>query len=390
MEGDRNHHKLHIGFITPEYAHPKVTKAAGIGTSIKNLAKALVKTGVSVTVFVYHQTEDITLNDEGVTLHLIRSKKYKFFGWYRYRKHIERYVSKTCVQTGINVLEAPDWTGITAFMSFKVPLVLRLHGTDAYFCELEGRPQKAKNFFFEKKALKVADAYASPSQFTADRTQKLFGLDQRKLCVIPNGVIVENFQNDTPETFEENTILYFGTLIRKKGLFHLAKIFNHVIEKNPNARLILMGSDASDISTGAKSTWQLLQTEFSSEARQQVHYLGKVQYEEIQQQIRKAQVCVFPSLAETFGMVTIEAMALQKAVVNTNIGWANDLIEDGVSGYLIAPDDHEEYANQIAKLLTNKGECVEVGKEALKYVEQHFDMTKIALRNIEFYKELIG
>ena len=93
------------------------------------------------------------------------------------------------MQNGINVLEAPDWTGITAFMSFKCPLIIRLHGSDGYFCKLENRPQKTKNRLFEKSALRRADFILSVSQFCADLTFKIFNL-KRDIKVIPNGLII--------------------------------------------------------------------------------------------------------------------------------------------------------------------------------------------------------
>ena len=68
---------MKIGFITPEYPHPKVKFAAGIATSIRNLALALVKKGVDVTVFVYHQRESEIVYDEGVEIHLIKKQTYR-------------------------------------------------------------------------------------------------------------------------------------------------------------------------------------------------------------------------------------------------------------------------------------------------------------------------
>ena len=73
---------MHIGYITPEYPHPEVSHAAGIATSIKNLATSLVKQGVIVTIFVYHQSKDAVLEADGVTIHLIKKQSFKFLNWY--------------------------------------------------------------------------------------------------------------------------------------------------------------------------------------------------------------------------------------------------------------------------------------------------------------------
>lgn len=380
---------MKIGLITSEYPHPKVTHAAGIATSIKNLAITLVKKGVDVTVFVYHQKENKVLVEEGVEIHLIAKKTFKWFTWYRYRMLIQNYVNKIVKEKNIDLLEAPDWTGITALMRFKVPLVIRFHGSDAYFCKLDGRKQKFKNFIFERKALKMATAYIAPTTYAGEETQKLFNLDKNKIKTIHYGLQLEHFVNETPEIYNKNTILYIGTIIRKKGVLELAEIFNKVVEYNPKAQLILIGGDAPDIKTGSTSTYALVEKLFSKQAKEQANYLGKVPYSEVKQHIKKAHVCTFPSFAETLGMVTIESMALQKPVVNTSIGWAQELIDDQVNGYLVHPTNIETYAERIIKLLKDEALCLKIGKAARQKVESTFNIDNNADQNIAYYKALI-
>lgn len=381
---------MKIGFITSEYPHPKVSHAAGIATSIKNLAVALVKKGKDVTVFVYHQKESTIVFDEGVEIHLIKKETFKLFTWYFYRKHVEKYVNKVVNEKDIDILEAADWTGITAFMNFKVPLVIRFHGSDAYFCKLDGRKQKFKNFMFEKLALKKAKAYVAPTTYAGIETQKIFGLNKKKIKTIHYGLQLDNFQNDTPSIYNRDTILYIGTIIRKKGVLELAEIFNKVIKEKPNAKLILIGGDSSDIKTGATSTFKLMEDIFSDQAKKQVNYLGKIPYEEVKEHIKKAHVCTYPSFAETLGMVTIESMAMQKPVVNTSIGWAQELIEDNVNGYLVHPTKVDDYATKIVMLLNDEALCKQIGKAAKLKVEDLFDINKNADINIEYYKSIIA
>ncbi len=379
---------MNIGFITSEYPHAKVTHAAGIGTSIKNLAVALVESGAHVTVFVYHQNANAIFEDEGVEIHLIKKKKYRFCTWYFYRKHIQNYVNRVVSKEHIDILEAPDWTGITAFQHFKAPLVIRFHGSDAYFCKLEGRKQKFKNFMFEKLALKRASAYIAPTTFAGEETRKIFGLDANKIKTIHYGLQLEHFENETPEKYNKNTILYIGTIIRKKGVLELAEIFNRVIAQIPEAQLILIGSDAHDIKTGATSTYKLMEKLLSPEAKQQVDYLGKIPYSEVKAHIKNAHVCTFPSFAETLGMVTIESMALQKPVVNTSIGWAQELIDDGVDGFLVHPLEIDVFSERILQLLNDEGLCKNMGKAARQKVEARFNIKKMTEINMEYYKSV--
>jgi glycogen(starch) synthase len=105
--------------------------------------------------------------------------------------------------------------------------------------------------------------------------------------------------------------------------------------------------------------------------------------------MKQAQVCVFPSFAETLGMVTIEAMALQKPVVNTNIGWAQELMEDAKSGFLVHPKDHKLFAERIITIINNPEQGLQMGQQARDYVHQHFDSAKVVEQNIKFYNEIL-
>ncbi|HIC31667.1 MAG TPA: glycosyltransferase family 1 protein [Flavobacteriaceae bacterium] len=381
---------MHIGYITPEYPHPEVSHAAGIATSIKNLAVSLVKQGVKVTVFVYHQSKDAVLEADGVTIHLIKKQSFKFLTWYYYRTLVNRYVNTIVEQEQIHLLEAPDWTGITAFMHFKVPLVIRFHGSDAYFCKLDGRKQKFKNFVFEKLALQNAKAYIAPTTYAGEETAKIFGLNRNKIKTIHYGLELDRFVNAYPEQFQPKTLLYIGTIIRKKGVLELAEVFNKVVEQDAEAKLILIGGDSGDIKTGTASTYSLMQSLFSEKAKAKVNYLGKIPYSEVQEHIKNAHVCTFPSFAETLGMVTIESMALQKPVVNTSIGWAKELIDDGINGYLVHPTEIDTYVSTILKLFNEQELCLQIGKAARVKTERTFDIEALVQQNIDYYTSVIN
>jgi glycosyltransferase involved in cell wall biosynthesis len=266
--------------------------------------------------------------------------------------------------------------------------VIKLHGSDTYFCHLDARPVKKVNFRREQKALMTADAWSSVSEYVAKITQKIFGFEQ-DFQVIPNGIDLEKFSiNQTLNQEKPQTILYFGTLIRKKGLLELPLIFNEVYKQNPQAKLILIGRDASDIITQSPSTWQLMQSLFADDARNNVSYLGSVPYDEIKSYIESSSVCVFPTFAEALPVSWLEAMAMQKAIVASNIGWANEIIEDGLDGFLVSPLDHKTYAQKINNILTNDILRAQIGENAREKVIKKFSKEVIAQKNAAFYKQI--
>jgi glycosyltransferase involved in cell wall biosynthesis len=378
---------MHIAFLLPEYPHEKLPKSAGIGTSTKNLLKALVDKGLKVTVFTYFQDQQEIFKDGEITIHKIKLRKYPVLTWKLNEGIINKYINKIIKKDNIDVLEVVDWTGISANMSFSIPQVMRVHGSDTFFCHLEGRYIRQSNFNREQKAFQKADKIVAVSQFVAEKTNTLFK-ENREVTVIPNGIYIDDFQLDHSKKVD-GTILYFGTLIRKKGILELAHIFNELIQKNSNCQLVLVGNDAKDAKE-QRSTWEIVQELLSTEALAKVNYLGVVNYDRMKELISETSVCVFPSLAESFGMVTIEAMILEKPFVNTNYPWAKEIVEDGETGLLEDPKSHKAFAEKINLLLTNPELASNMAKKARKAAIERFDITKIADQNIAVYKSLVG
>ncbi|MBC8755131.1 glycosyltransferase family 4 protein [Kordia sp. YSTF-M3] len=378
---------MHIGFLLPEYPHEKLPKAAGIGTSTKNLLKALVDAGIKITVFTYFQDHQEVFQDGKITIHKIKLRKYPVLTWKINEGIIENYINKIIKKDQIDVLEVVDWTGISANMTFNIPQVMRLHGTDTFFCHLEGREIKKANYNREKNAFQKADKIIAVSQFVAEKTNSLFA-ESKQVKVIPNGIYMNDFQPDITKR-KVGVILYFGTLIRKKGILELAHIFNELIQKNSNCSLLIVGNDAIDAKE-QRSTWEIMQEQLSEIALQKTNYVGKVNYDKMKELINEASVCVFPSLAESFGMVTIEAMAMEKPFVTTDYPWAKEIVVDGETGFLVNPKSHKKFAEKINLLLIDEEFASNMAKNARKEAVERFDIMKIAQQNIEVYESLIA
>lgn len=380
---------MKIAFLTPEYPHKSLRNGGGLGTSIHNLAMALAEQGLKIHIVVIGQEKDDYFIEQGITYHILKQRKYPFSGFYFYRKHIEKVINKLIKIEKIDLIEAPDWTGITAFMNFNIPLIIRFHGSDTYFCHLEKRKQKLKNRLFETLAIKKAKAFIAPTAFAGEVSAKLFNIQKDRITTIHYGLDTSKFSNPNPEKYQEGKLLYIGTLIRKKGVLELPQILKSVVQQKPDVKLYLIGADSFDVQTQSSSTWKLMEQQLDGSIKNNIEYLGKVPYSEVVEHIKNSHVCIFPTFAETLGMVTIESMALHKPVVNSNIGWAKELIVDGESGFLIHPANHPEYADRITTLLNDKSLALQMGKNARKRVEDVFDMSKIVHQNINFYQQQI-
>ncbi|RZJ70867.1 glycosyltransferase family 4 protein [Flavobacterium sp.] len=379
---------MHIGFLASEFPHPEVARSAGIGTSIYNLSKGLLARGHKVSVILYAQKSDKAIAFEGIEIYFVKSPKLKGFSRLLLQRKLQRLINKLVKNENLDLMEAPDWIGMTSNIKPKCPVVVRLHGSDTYFCHLDQRPVKPINRRREEKALKNADAIVSVSQFTANVTRELFGL-QPEIAVVPNGIEIAKFEPSTALP-KKGVILYFGTLIRKKGLLELAQIFNLVVQKHPESELILVGKDSADILTKTASTWKLMQELFTPEALSRVNYRGTVKYSEVRQQIDEAEVCVFPTFAEALPVSWIEAMAMEKPIVASNIGWASEMIANRNEGFLVHPKSHREFADRICELLENPGHGKNMGKNAREKAVAVFSAESVALKNEAFYQKVIG
>ena len=100
-------------------------------------------------------------------------------------------------------------------------------------------------------------------------------------------------------------------------------------------------------------------------------------------------VFVLPSLYEGLGVAAIEAMAAGKPVIATRVGGLPELVEDGVTGFLVPPGDSEALANSISRLLSREELMEQMGRNGWERVQRHFTMEQMAKKNEDYYYELL-
>ena len=375
---------MNIAFITPEYPLEDFKgNIGGIGTFTKSLAEQLVYKSCKVTVFIHSQPKEQVLIENGVEIHLVKKKTIKGITWYTNRRYFNQYVNNIIHKKKLEVIEAPEWTGFTAFMKFSCPLVIRLHGSDIYFCDLENRKVKAKNKFFEKKAVKGASKIVAVSDFVAQKTKQLFNL-HTDIEVVYNAVDSNLFKPNHQE-INPKTLLYFGTIVRKKGVLSIAKAFNEIVKQDHEVKLCLLGRDNKDVFTG-KSTLEMFKELLSKKAKKQFRYIEAVPHKEIIKYIQQADIILLPSFAEAFPMTWLEAMALEKKLVTSNIGWAKELMIDGETGYTVNPNNIKEFSIKVLALLNDEEKASQMAKNARQRIVNEFDIKEVIINNIKLYK----
>lgn len=375
---------MHVAFLTPEY--PPL-RTGGIGTSIRNLGHALTRDGHRVTVLGWGVKQ--TWNDGDIRVEMLGETAVPRLGWLLNRQQAAKRLNALIAREGVDIVEAPDWGGLSAGMRFDCPLVIRMNGSATYFGYLLKEPVRRSVTVAERMALHGADALCSVSRFTADVTSELFNLKQ-PVSIIPNGIDIDRFSPSTEASEGNDIILYFGTLVRKKGILDLCRVFSLVAARHPTARMHIVGRDAADRQTGSASTWELCRGLLSPDATRRTEYLGEQPYERVQEFVRVSSICVFPSYAEAMPLAWLEAMACGKPVIAYDIGWAAEAIECGKSGVLLPPGDELQFAEVIITLLSKSDLRMTLGKAARERVEERFSAERIGARTCEWYRRVIG
>ncbi len=383
---------MKICFVCNEYPP---APHGGIGTFVHTLATFLARQRHDVMVVGFGESGagPTTWEDQGVEVSHPRMPMQWFSGENRYAqviwggmkrmvlsKTVDRLASTRC----IDVVESYDWSG-PLWRHPSVPLVVRMHGANTAHCVYERRRPSRKLRHFERKNLGMADQLIAVSEHIGGLTVRSVGLPNKAYRVIYNAVDTELFRpSDTPR--DGNEVLYVGTVNRRKGVEELFKAIPEVLAKRPATRFRIAGAISRN-ETG-ESLDQYLLALLPVGCRGSVEFLGRIPHQELPPLYNRAAACVFPSLAEAFGLTCVEAMACGRPVVMTNQASGPELVEDGVSGLLADPRDPQHVSACLLRILNSPDLQQQMGKTARKRTEEKFSLRSLADATLEEYSRL--
>ncbi len=376
-----------IGFLTTEY--PGVSNQyGGIGTSIRDFAHGLIDRQIEPIVILINDHKDAVRSVDGVNIIMIKRRRLSGLTSYLTGKKISRVVNGLVRKGKLNALEVPDWTGLSAFVKVSCPIVMRLNGSETYFKFLEGKSAQLRYRFLEHRAFSLAKHLISVSQYTADITNQVFH-SKRSMEIIPNAVDADSFLPADTNVVNQ-TVLYFGTLARKKGVLELPCIFEKVHKAHSDVKYLIIGRDNSDVDSGSNSTWSLMRNQFDSISGLDLRYIPGLPRQELITYIQNSAVCVYPSYAEALPVSWLEAMSCGKPIVASNIGWASEIIVDGQNGFLVHPADHQGFADKVNRLLMDADLRHRMGMAARQTIQERFSSKVVLDQYLQFYSIVIG
>ena len=298
--------------------------------------------------------------------------------------------------------------GIIAKLNYGIPLVLTVHSLEPL------RPWKREQLgggydfscWVEKTAIEMADAVIAVSEGTRADILRYFDVPKERVPVIYNGIDLAEYHHvESTGALEkygvnprEPYVLFVGRITRQKGIVHLVHAIEHMA---PGFQIVLCAGapDTPEIAAEMKEAVAIAQAK-----RPGVLWLDKmVSNPEKIELYSHASVFCCPSIYEPFGIINLEAMACETAVVASAVGGMKEVVVHGETGYLVpleqmtgAPFEatHPEVfardlAARVNELMADAPLRERMGKAGRKRVEEHFGWDAIARRTVSLYKSLV-
>ncbi len=203
--------------------------------------------------------------------------------------------------------------------------------------------------------------------------------------IIPNGIDLEHFSPDVAPMVQfcdgKRNILFVGRLEMRKGLIYLLRAYRRIKREIPDSRLIIVGPG-----TRLRRKYERW---VQKNHLPDIVFIGYASYDDLARFYQTADVFCSPATGrESFGIVLLEAMAMAKPVVATNIEGYASVVENGVDGLLVPPKDERALARAIVSLLNDRERCRKMGKKG-RLKAKKYRWEDIARRILDCYSSIL-
>jgi L-malate glycosyltransferase len=261
-----------------------------------------------------------------------------------------------------------------------IKLVVSVHGADLL---PEGRRMERYSWWLQA-LLSSADAVVAPSRSFRDELVALFPRIAEKTLFIHNGVDIEELTRlgEAPGSGEgAGYLLCIAACNSKKAVDVLLRAFARISEATRCLRLVLVGDGP------LRREHEELAHSLALDGR--VQFLGWRARPEVARLLWDCDLFVLPSRSEPFGIVVAEALACRKAVVASSVGGIPEIIEDGVSGVLVKPDDPAALAQAVLALLEDRPRREALARAGYERALERFTCEATGTRYQQMYSTLV-
>ena len=296
--------------------------------------------------------------------------------------------------------------GILAKKNYGIPLVITTHSLEPL------RPWKREQLgggydfsvWVEKTALEMADAVIAVSDETKADIERLFAVDPKRIHVIHNGIDLDEYhKSETTSALARHGVdpkkpfvLFVGRITRQKGIIHLVRAIQFM---DPDFQIVLCAGapDTPEIGEEMKQAVAAAQ-----KTRKGIFWIEEMlDREAVVELYSQAAVFCCPSIYEPFGIINLEAMACETAVVASSVGGIKEVVVDGETGFLVPVDfvegtfklsNAEQFSRDLAakinQLMKDESLREKFGKAGRKRAEEYFSWARIAEKTKALYQTL--
>lgn len=356
--------KLRIAFLSTEFI-TEDDASGGLSNYLVRVGLGLLSYGHKPVVFVRsHINEETTY--KGITVFRIHPEPDFFIKaidkltFKRLKRPLRNIAfSKTCrslvmaehEKEPFDIVQAASYAATALYAPEKIPVVVRLSSIESLWRKASGWPLTIAQWlieYLEEKAIKKADGVFAPSRVIAEKANTLFNVPA---AVIEPTYVPESFELDSSvleQCDKADYLLYYGTISRLKGCGTIAEALPELFRKYPHIAFIFVGN--SDPFSGDPIISRIRSN--AGAKGNNIIFLDNIPHSRLYPLIHNARAIVLPSLIDNLPNTCIESMSMGKIVVGTRGASFEQLIEDGVSGFLAMPGNPSSLLDCIDRALT--------------------------------------
>jgi glycogen(starch) synthase len=373
----------------------------GLARHVRKLTENLARSGTEVHVLTRGGEESPTDElGERVTIHRIREPKRptdlgEFVTW------VER-MNADMLAAGVelgdryrfDVVHGHDWlvamAGDHLARRFGAPLVITIHATEhgRHQGWVDKHPQSHIHGV-ERWITNRADRVIACSYYMREQVVDIFGVEEKRVVVIPNGIDPEDLHPQDESELErlraefaapdERLVLLIGRLVYEKGFQLALEAMPRLVREVPGTRFLVAGSGTHEAELRRQATELGLDDHGT--------FLGWIGDDVLHSLYRIADVCVVPSIYEPFGLVALEAMASGCPCIVADTGGLREVVPHEEAGLRFRPRDPEALGEMVERVLTDSELRARLIAEATEHVLR-FDWGDVARSTSEIYNEL--
>jgi glycogen(starch) synthase len=307
---------------------------------------------------------------------------------------LERALTLAAAGEVFDLVHAHDWVTAYAGKALKhglrLPLLATVHATE--FGRNNGLHNDLQRRISDVEWWLCYEAWRviCCSEYMSGELQKVFQLPLDKIRVVPNGVCPDEFRSDpVPSGFraryaapDELILFHVGRLVPEKGLGVLVAAMPMILKEHPQTKLLITGRGPYE-------------AELKEQARRlgvdnRVFFTGYIDDKTRNILYRLAEVAIFPSLYEPFGIVALEAMAAGAPVLVSETGGLGEIIVHGRNGLKMHPGNAASLAENVLWMLKHPRQVEQMRRQGLADIVEIYNWALLAGKTSRIYEEILS